>query len=216
MKRLLTATIILITLCAPSTDICAQQRQGDQQLMRRRDAGHRRAGGCPRAYIGFSTGINNPVGLLGPQVDIAISPSVSIGTGIGLSSWGFKTFVEGRYYFRPCNRGWAIGSGFTYNTGGNNIELQNQKTIYGDGTVMVDLHSQANFMASAYHFFSLGRSGRNRFHLQAGFSVPLGTKGEFIQRGGAPLTSTGVDNIRAIAPGGLILGLGFSFGAGRM
>jgi hypothetical protein len=180
--------------------------------MIRRSVPKRQTTDCPKVYIGFSTGINNTVGLIGPQVDFAITPAVSIGTGFGLSSWGYKTFIEGRYYFKPCNRGWAVAGGFTYNTGGGDIPLT-LETIYGDRGVIVDLKPQPNFMFSGYHFFNLGRSGRNRFHLQAGYSIPLKTP-EFTVTSGEVLTKKGHDVVIAIAPGGLILGLGFSFGIG--
>lgn len=194
--------------------------QGGQRMMQRKGESHKSGSrACPRAYIGFSTGINNPVGILGPQVDIAVTPEFSLGSGVGLSSWGYKVFFEGRYYFKPCNRGWAVAAGITHNTGGNGLELQEQETIYGKGTVVVNLKAQTNFMISGYHFFNLGRQQRHRFHLQFGYSLPL-TAPDFRQVAGAPLTNSGknngTDNILAIAPGGLILGVGFSFGAGRM
>lgn len=206
MKRILLFSLILLM-----TATAAGAQRDDQRLVRRTNAP--KARNCSQAYIGFSSGINNPVGLIGLQIDIAVSPSVSIGSGVGLSSWGAKTFIEARYYFKPCNRGWAIGSGFTYNTGANDVEMPDVETIYGDRDIIVDQHSQANFMLSGYHFFSLGRSGRNRFHLQAGFSIPLSDK-QFISN--YPLTEDGKDQVAILAPGGLILGIGFSFGAGRM
>src|SRR5690606_12762589 len=86
----------------------AQNSSSGSQRLISRKATNTKLTGCPRVYIGFSTGINNPVGLIGPQVDLAIAPSVSISSGFGLSSWGYKTYLEGRYYFKPCNRGWAL------------------------------------------------------------------------------------------------------------
>jgi hypothetical protein len=68
-------------------------------------------------------------------------------------------------------------------------------------------------MFSGYHFFNLGRSGRNRFHLQAGYSIPI-TSPDFTVKSNDILTKNGHDVVIAIAPGGLILGLGFSFGIG--
>lgn len=201
---LILTTVLLITATAAEA-----QRNDRQQLMRRKNAP--KYSSCPRAYIGFSSGINNPVGIIGPQVDIAVSPSFSIGSGVGLSTWGVKTFLETRYYFKPCNRGWAIGGGFTYNTGAKGVELNDVETIYGNRDIVVDQKSQANFMLSGYHFFSMGT--RHRFHLQAGFSIPLSDR-EFTSN--FPLTSDGRDQVAILAPGGIILGFGFSFGAGRM
>ncbi len=186
-------------------------------MMQRKDEKHNAKGNaaCPRAYIGFSTGINNPVGVLGPQIDIAILPSVSVGAGVGASTWGTKTFLEGRYYFAPCNRGWAVAAGFTYNTGLKETEFQDVETVAGKTTVRIEGKSQSNFMFSGYHFFNLGRQHRNRFHLQLGYSVPL-TEKEFTQTYGPALTKDSKDVFFTLAPGGLILGAGFSFGLGSM
>ena len=182
-------------------------------MIRRSPERVRAASSCPRVYIGFSTGINNPVGILGPQIDIAVLPVLSFATGIGLSTWGYKTYLEGRYYFKTCNRGWAVAGGVTHNTGLDRVELTDAETIAGEMDVTVELKPQTNFMISGYHFFNLGRSGRNRFHLQAGYSVPI-TEVQYRQLSGAPLTRKSSDAVMAIAPGGLILGLGFSFGVG--
>lgn len=190
----------------------AQRESTGERLIHRKPEVARQSG-CPRVYIGFSTGINNPVGLLGPQVDVAITPAFSVGTGIGISSWGYKTFFEGRYYFKECNRGWALGTGITYNTGLSGMPMNDAETVAGNQDIIVDLDGQVNFMFSCYHFFNLGRKQRNRFHLQAGYSIPLTDVG-FTQVTGAPMSRNTHDALNAIAPGGLIIGLGFSFGAG--
>jgi hypothetical protein len=171
-------------------------------------------GSCPLVYFGFSSGINNAVGLFGPQIDIAFTESFSAGTGFGISSWGYKFFGEGRFYFDACNRGWALGAGVTYNTGIRNFVLQDAETRGGMMDVPVDLHPQTNIMISAYRFFNIGRSGRNRFHLQVGGSIPTSGK-KYTQLDGPPLTGNPVQTLKTISPGGLLVGLGFSFGAGR-
>ena len=186
--------------------------QSDQRLMHGKRVSKAKA--CPRAYIGFSTGINNPVGFIGPQVDIAINPEISIGSGVGLSTWGTKVFLEGRYYFGLCNQGWAIGSGITHNTGTKNLPLPNVHTIYGEQDVVIDQYPQTNFMLSGYYFFPLGHSGRNRFHVQAGYSIPLTERARYDSN--YPLTQKGQNQIYFLSPGGIIVGLGFSFGIGGM
>ncbi len=192
----------------------AQSGRHDQPLMGRKEAPVI-ATGCPRVYIGLSTGVNNPAGFIGAQVDLAVSPTVSIGSGVGMSSWGYKTFIEARYYFKPCNRGWAVSGGLTFNTGVDGMALKSAETVYGKQDVSLKLHSLSNFMISGYHFFNLGQDGRNRFHLQFGYSIPL-SEASFDQVFGAPLSGDGSDMVLALAPGGLILGLGFSFGVGQI
>src|SRR6478735_4241954 len=91
----------------------------------------------PILYLGFSFGINNPVGFFGPQMDVVITKKVSAGTGIGLSTWGNKIFLEGRYYFDQYNRGWAVASGLTYSVGSKGLKLPGVATIYGEQEVVV-------------------------------------------------------------------------------
>lgn len=165
-------------------------------------------------YFGFSTGVNNAVGLFGPQVDVALTETFSVGTGFGLSSWGYKFYGEGRFYFDECHHGWALGAGVTYNTGLESVTFKDQETRGGRMDVPVQLHPQTNVMLSAYRFFNLGRSGRNRWHLQLGASIPTSKK-KFTQLDGPQLSGTPTQSLKAASPGGLVVGLGFSFGAGR-
>lgn len=170
-------------------------------------------GACPRLYYGFSTGMNNAVGIFGPQFDVALDETFSLGTGFGISSWGYKLFAESRFYFGECNRGWALGAGVTYNTGIRDVVLEDQETLGGRQNIPVELHPQTNVMLSGYRFFNLGRRGRNRWHLQAGASIPTSRK-KFTQLDGPPLAGTPTESLKRASPGGLILGIGFSFGAG--
>lgn len=61
---------------------------------------------CPKVYLGLSTGINNQTGLIGLNLDVPVTEYLSLGSGVGISSWGYKTYFEGRFYFKnDCNRG---------------------------------------------------------------------------------------------------------------
>ena len=167
---------------------------------------------CPKVYIALSSGINNPAGLAGVGVDLAIDSRVSVGGGIGLSSWGTKLALEGRYYFDECNRGWAVGGGVTTNGGLRNVVLGLETAHQGPGTpVTLDLHRKTNLFFSGYRFFNLGRN--NRFHLQLGYSQGL-QRARYTVKSGHTLTTTSDAVVRTISPGGIVLGLGFSFGIG--
>jgi hypothetical protein len=172
------AILLLILL----TTGIAHAQTHDQPLIRSKKV--QKAKICSRAYVGFSTGINNPVGFIGPQVDIAITPEVSVGTGI------------------------------THNTGTKNLVLPGVATIYGDQEVIIDQYPQTNGMISGYYFVPLGRIGRNRFHVQAGYSVPITERARFDSN--YPLTAEGEDQIYFLSPGGIIVGFGFSFGFGSI
>ena len=85
MKKLFLCTVAIIAMMAQNS---IAQIKSDNAL----------TSSCPKFYLGFSSGLENPVGLLGVNVDFPIS-NFSIGGGLGLSSWGLKLATEGRYYF---------------------------------------------------------------------------------------------------------------------
>lgn len=165
---------------------------------------------CPKFYLGFSTGFDNPVGLIGVNFDIPVTGRFSLGTGMGLSLWGYKTFGEARLYFKDCNRGWALGAGATYSTGIQDVPSDMPTTI-GTTEVLMDLKSATTAMLSGYRFFSLG--SRHRMHLQLGWAQPINDK-PWVVKSGHILTTAGNDAMKSLSPGGLILGFGFTFGIG--
>lgn len=163
---------------------------------------------CPKFYLGLSTGLENPAGLLGVNLELPIQ-DFSVGAGLGYSLWGAKVYCEGRYYFSPCNRGWAVGLGVSHSSGFQNLTI-NQETNVGKADVVFDLKPQTNVFFSGYHFFRLGQ--RHRFYLQGGYSARLTNDIYSIKSPNFYLTSNGDAAMRVLAPGGLILALGFSFG----
>jgi hypothetical protein len=168
---------------------------------------------CPKVYLGVSTGLESQGGLVGFTVDVPVASQVSVGGGLGISSWGTKLYAEGRYYFRPCQRGWAIGAGITHNTGLNNFHTELPSNYGGNISTTLDLHPVTNGFVSGYHFFNLGRSGRHRFYLQAGYSFRL-TDDNYTVVSGGPLSADARSVMTILQPGGIMLGLGFSFGIG--
>ena len=165
---------------------------------------------CPKIYLGPSLGINNTAGILGIAFDVPVTSQFSLGTGLGISSWGFKTYGEGRFYFRECNRGFAFGTGATYNTGIQNLSLD-LTTTSGTQAVGINLEPTANLFLNAYHFFSMG--SRHRFYLQLGYSYALNDK-PYSLIGGQTLDADGEQAMQILRPGGVSFGFGFSFGIG--
>lgn len=165
-------------------------------------------GSCPKFYLGLSSGLNNPAGLVGLNIDVPVTSNVSLGTGGGISSWGYKFYGEGRYYFRECNRGWALGAAFVYNTGLPSLNLELGTNI-GTQTVLVDLEPVPAVTLSGYHFFNMGRAG-HRFYLQFGWSQRFVDKAYTIQSG-VTLNTEGEQAMQILTPGGVVFGVGFSF-----
>jgi hypothetical protein len=168
---------------------------------------------CPKFYLGLSTGLENPVGLLGFNFDVPVSSQLSLGGGAGLGSWGYKMAGEGRFYFDECHKGFAVGIGGTYATGLNDVptevEVNNGITITKQ-EVNLDLKPCANVFLSAYHFWELGRNS-NRFYIQAGYSHRITNDFYDIDYPGFVLNDGSERVMRVLAPGGLMIGLGFSF-----
>ena len=170
---------------------------------------------CPVFYITTGTGINNNTGLLGVNFDKPVAKSVSVAGGLGISSWGYKFFVGGSYYLKPCHRGWAFGGGLTYNTGIHDYQQNNVETVYGTKeTVQLELHPQANVFVAAYHYWSIGKRS-NRLFAEIGWSQRVTTGYKFTQTYGSPISKTSADVYNLISPGGPIIGAGFSFGSYR-
>jgi len=166
---------------------------------------------CPRLYLDLGTGINANTSLLGGGVDYHITQDISLNGGIGLlSTWGTKFYFGGKGYLKPCHKGWAFGAGVTYNTGASSFTTK-VETLQGQELVELELLPQVNVYAAAYKYWGLGRGRKSRFYLMMGISKAV-TQKKFNQISGSPITATSASVIRFIAPGGIILGLGFSFG----
>ena len=164
---------------------------------------------CPVVFIGTGTGLENPFGLLGINIDVPVIPYFSVNAGVGISSWGTKMHGEVRYYLKPCNKGWAFSAGITHNTGLDNFTIS-MPTVAGTADVTMDLLAATNVYIGIYHFWRLGKRG-NRFNITTGYSIPLSSN-NYIQTAGPAIDEDGRSVMKIVAPGGLMLGVGFSFG----
>lgn len=170
-------------------------------------------GSCPKVYIGVSAGLENPGGLAAFIVDVPIVDQFSLGGGVGLSNWGAKFYGEARVYLSPCNRGWAFGAGISHNTGLSDYTATIPTNNNGNQDVNFTLKPVTNLFFSAYRFWNMGHHG-NRFYLQAGYSLRLSNDYYTINSPYVTLDSKGQQFMQLLAPGGLIVSVGFSFGLG--
>lgn len=209
MKRILILTSVLLCyLISPAiaqTDMHGKTESHKKAVVKR---GNPKKKTCPGAYLGFSTGLNNSVGIMGPQIEVALPANIGIGAGIGLSTWGWKTALDVKYYFAPCHRGWAVGAGITHNSGLDQFK-SNMPTTVGDRDVILSLKPMTNVMICGYYYFRLGKNG-SRFYLQGGYSIPLAPV-DYTPDHNYTLTQESDDAIKTISPGGVIIGVGLSF-----
>jgi hypothetical protein len=163
---------------------------------------------CPKVYLGLDLGINNPNGLVGISLDVPLIPHMSARAGVGRSSWGWKYFGEVRGYLGECHRSWAAGAGVSHNTGINGFEAEMPTTL-GNAIVKMDLYRQTNAFVNLYKFWTIGQKN-NRFNIMLGYSIPLHDV-DYKVTSYHTLSDDGHKTIKAIAPHGLSIGVGFSF-----
>ncbi|MGC4057622.1 MAG: hypothetical protein QM743_05795 [Chitinophagaceae bacterium] len=172
------------------------------------------ASACKPFSLGLPLGIGANAGLIGIGAEYGFARHFSAGVGAGIGSWGYKYFGEAKYYFKDdCFKGSALGLAYTYAAGISDVDVKGIETVYGKKDVKMDLDPVSNLAVAYYHYWGMGRRRVNRFYLSVGYSVCLSSvtytvKGYPV----SPLTSQGTTTMNVLAPGGLVLGLGFYFG----
>jgi hypothetical protein len=126
--------------------------------------------------------------------------------------------VEGRYYFSPCNRGVAVGVGFTTSSG-NSFLTELETLERGRETVRIFGKRVSTGFVAGYYFFKLSKGG-SRFFLQTGCSQRIAPLEYGVNGGGEPgdpttLTKSAENVVSILAPGGIMAGLGFSLAIGH-
>jgi hypothetical protein len=169
----------------------------------------------PSAYIVLGSGINNTTGLLGLGIDVKIVEQVSGMFMLGLGSWGTK-LSAGAKFFRKYPVGVAYQASFSHSRGVSDIEMDVQ-VIDKNGSevnqkVDMDLNPVNNLNLGVGYYWKLGRN--SRFNLDLGYSLPLTALSDSykIKTKDVQLTSMQKSFFGIMQPGGLLLGIGFSFG----
>jgi hypothetical protein len=164
-------------------------------------------------YLGFGTGINNYLGLLGPSLEFKLAPKFTVFGGLGLGSWGNKVSAGIRYYGNyPGN--WAFGLGVSHSGGLEKIEFNmlEQYVVGQSGNALIPfkLKSANTLNLSANRYWIMGKARKNRFNIELGYAVPF-AENQYEIKNGYSLTREGIYFMNIMQPGGLNLGLGFSF-----
>jgi hypothetical protein len=171
-----------------------------------------------RLYLGIGSGINNYVGIIGPNAEFRLSKKVGISAiaGVGLGSWGYKVSTGFRFYFKYPLK-FAFNIGYSYATGLPELSTQldyydlNGKLVTKNN-VRIALNGVHLINFSFLYFFRMGDN--NRFSIEAGYSVGLKSGNNFtvLDNGVRQLTKESIKVLNFIEPGGVILGINFYFG----
>ena len=165
---------------------------------------------CRSNFITLGTGINSNYGMAGVGVDIKMLDKLQVGLSGGIGSWGFKTAGELRYFYNGCmQQGSALTAGLAYATGLPEMEIEMELSNEETKTVKLELNAQTNLQLAWYRAFKVQQN--HRIFIQAGYSFPInGISYRVIS--GETLSDASKMVVRMIAPGGIIVAVGFGFG----
>jgi hypothetical protein len=163
----------------------------------------------PKVFLGFSTGIDNMIGILGPQVEFVVVDKLIVGGGIGLSSWGTKWAVNLQFYPNGWHK-FYLKTGYSKNSGLDEFETELELSSGNTEMVMMDLKPIGNLFFTAGYAWKMGK--RNKFYLEGGYALPLVTEDYYVLYDeNVQLSETSKQALQMLRPGGLVIALGFNF-----
>jgi hypothetical protein len=160
-------------------------------------------------YLGIGTGINNVCGMAGILAELQVYKNVSLAGGVGLGGWGYKSSIGIRIY-HSYPRKLFYGIGFSSASGMKNFEYDIETTRSSKEKVTFDLNRANNLNLSLGYQWRLGRN--SRLNMELGYSIALQSNAYDIKTTGVILTDNSKAVMDFIVPGGLMFGLGLTFG----
>lgn len=168
-------------------------------------------------YIGLASGINNPVGMFGLNIDVPIVDKMAIRAGAGLSTWGYRTNIGIRYEDR-LHKGWGFGWSLSHSGGVKDFKMEmDVRRVSSKGVVtnkkeevLVDFKA-VNTVNVVFSYNWIFKKN-NRFHLDFGYALRVTPEYFKIQNDSITLSDESKNALKVMAPGGVILGLGVVFG----
>jgi hypothetical protein len=163
---------------------------------------------APQFYLGLGTGINSYTALLGISGNYRVAEKLFIEGGLGIGMWGYKTSIGLRYH-RNLLKGLTYGFSFASCSGLKEFTTEMEVQSGAIEEVTMDLSRANTLNLKTGYFWTLGTS--NTFYIDAGYSFALNNQPYKVQDGSA-LSSTSIAVMEILSPGGILLGLGFTFG----
>jgi len=164
------------------------------------------------AYLGLSTGVNNMIGILGPQLEVVVTKNIRVGGGIGLSSWGTKWALNLQVYPNDWYK-FFMKAGYSKNSGLDDFETNLELSTGKTESVRMDLNPVGNVFFTAGYAWKVGK--RNKFYIEGGYAIPLDTEDYYTLLDPVELSSTSKNVMQLLRPGGLVIALGINFAVGR-
>jgi hypothetical protein len=162
----------------------------------------------PKAFLGLSTGLDNMVGLLGAQIDFVATEKLTLGGGLGISSWGYKYAVNLKFYPDGLYK-YYFKVGYSQNSGLEEFETELELESGATEPVIMDLKPVGNLFFTAGWAWKMGK--RNRFFLEGGYAFPLNTDDYYqLYDDNVRLSEMSEQVLRIMRPGGLVVCLGFN------
>jgi hypothetical protein len=162
----------------------------------------------PKFSIGLGTGINNYTALIGVSANLRVYNRVSVQGGVGIGGWGYK-FSIGLKYDKHYNGGWSYGLGYSVCPGLNNVKANMKLESGVTQNVNLDYLKASTVNLKTGYTWRIGEM--NTFYLDLGYAVPL-QSGAWRVTDNSVLSGASESSIKMIQPGGIILGMGFTFG----
>jgi hypothetical protein len=148
------------------------------------------------------------VGLLGAQIDFVATEKLTLGGGLGISSWGYKYAVNLKFYPEGLYK-YYFKVGYSQNSGLEEFETELELESGATEPVMMDLKPVGNLFVTAGWAWKMGK--RNRFFLEGGYAFPLNTDDYYqLYDDNVRLSEMSEQVLRIMRPGGLVVCLGFN------
>jgi hypothetical protein len=159
-------------------------------------------------YLGIGGGANNFTGIIGISANYRIYEKLFFQAGVGLGGWGYK-YTFGIRFDDTYGKGWSYGVGYSVASGITNEKLSMKEQSGNTNLDTLDLGKAATIDLKLTHIWLIHRT--NTFYIEFGYAIPLQSN-PWKPLGKTPLTDEDLTVLRTMSPGGIILGLGFTFG----
>ena len=193
---------VVIAVCMSVTANCQQSKSYYSKDP------HGTSVNSPTTYLGVGLGVNS-IGILGGSIEGKFHEKVSLAASAGLGTWGYKLTAGGRYYFSDRT---AIGISYALATGLSKVRLNLENSSGNKQDINMQL-LPVHLINITYHkFWKLGK-GNSRFGVEAGYSISLSPIHQYkVLDQSVILSDNSVRVMNVLQPGGLILGINFTFG----